>query len=160
MAEQEAGTQDYNPEEQIAREKAILKQRKEGVLALAEDRMVCYNLLNNAYNIESISMQKAGGHYRGAPVCGLVMVIDQKCQYYEDQSGYGEKHHLVLTGHNDGSVLIWRVLEFVGLLFNYKVEVTAIHRCFDGIAIATADGFVHLWDSFLINCVKSIDLQK
>ena len=33
-------------------------------------------------------------------------------------------------------------------------------RCFDGIAIATHRGAIHIWDVYLSKCMKSIELSS
>lgn len=33
-------------------------------------------------------------------------------------------------------------------------------RCFEGVAIATIRGFIHVWDVYLSQCMKSIELSS
>jgi hypothetical protein len=65
-----------------------------------------------------------------------------------------------LTGHKDGSVLIWKLFQYVGVLENYKDEITAITKCFDGIAIGTMRGLIYIWDNYLLKCTKTIELSS
>lgn len=68
--------------------------------------------------------------------------------------------HLVLTGHKDGNVLIWRLQHFIGVLVQYSCEVTTMSKCFEGIAIGTAHGHIYIWDEYLLACGKKIDLNS
>lgn len=33
-------------------------------------------------------------------------------------------------------------------------------RCYEGVAIATMRGFIHIWDVYLSKCMKSIELSS
>ena len=66
----------------------------------------------------------------------------------------------MLTGHKDGKVLVWRMFGYAGLLENLKDEVVSISHCFEGIAVATARGFIHLWDTTLSQKQRTIELSK
>ena len=68
--------------------------------------------------------------------------------------------HIILTGHKDGKILMWRSDQYIGVLADYKDEITAMSRCFEGIAICTFRGFIHLWDIYLTRCVKTIELSQ
>lgn len=46
------------------------------------------------------------------------------------------------------------------MLADYKDAVTAMSECFEGVAIATTRGFIHVWDSYLSKCMKSIELSS
>ena len=50
------------------------------------------------------------------------------------------QRHIYLTGHQDGKVLLWRSDQYIGVLADYRDEVTAMSRCFEGVAIATMRG--------------------
>jgi hypothetical protein len=65
-----------------------------------------------------------------------------------------------LTGHKDGKVHLWRSDAYIGMLTDYKDEVTCMTRCFEGIAICTWRGIINLWDSKLSVCTKSIELSQ
>ena len=70
------------------------------------------------------------------------------------------QRHIFLTGHKDGKVLLWRSDQYIGVLADYKDEVVVMAQCFEGIAIATMRGFIHIWDVYLSKCMKSIDLSS
>ena len=45
--------------------------------------------------------------------------------------------HLILTGHKDGKVLVWRLQNYIQVLGDYGSSITCLSKCFEGIAIAT-----------------------
>ena len=57
-------------------------------------------------------------------------------------------------------MLLWRSDQYIGVLADYRDEVVAMSRCFEGIAIATLRGMIHIWDTFLSKCMKSIELSN
>ena len=57
-------------------------------------------------------------------------------------------------------VLIWKLFQYVGVLHNYKDEITAISKCFEGIAIGTVRGYIYIWDNYLLKCMKTIELSS
>jgi len=67
--------------------------------------------------------------------------------------------HLILTGHKDGQVLIWRLSQYIGVIDDYKCEVTAMSFCFEGVAFATIDGKIYIWDIYLLKNNKIIDIN-
>ena len=68
--------------------------------------------------------------------------------------------HLLLTGHKDGKILIWRLQSYIGVLDDYKVEVTAMSQCQEGIAFATITGQVYFWDNYLLKCHRTVDINQ
>jgi hypothetical protein len=49
-------------------------------------------------------------------------------------------------------VLIWKLFQYVGVLEKYSDEVTAMTKCFDGIAIGTRY-------YILLKCTKTIEMS-
>ena len=81
------------------------------------------------------------------------MVVDHKNQYYKQSGDFGKEKHIILTGHLDGKVLVWKLFQYVGLLESYKGDsVLCITKCFDGVAIGTSKGLIYIWDTFLLKC--------
>jgi hypothetical protein len=72
----------------------------------------------------------------------------------------GEYGHIFLTGHRDGKVRLWKHQGYIGVLTDYRDEVVAMTKCFEGIAICTWRGFIHIWDSRLTKCTKTIELSS
>ena len=68
--------------------------------------------------------------------------------------------HLVITGHKDGKILIWRLQQFIGVLDDYGCEVSCVSKCFEGIAFATVKGHIYIWDQYLLKCTKQIDINQ
>lgn len=68
--------------------------------------------------------------------------------------------HLVLTGHEDGKVCVWSLQKFIVLLDDFKAPVTAMNKCFEGVAFGTATGQIHFWDEFLYEPTKIIDITR
>ena len=54
-----------------------------------------------------------------------------------------EPSYIVLTGHQDGSVLVWAFLEFRTSLANYEGSITAIDHFFDNFVIASSIGMMY-----------------
>ena len=95
------------------------------------------------------------------PICALTLIADNRNNYFAllEQEVDG-KRHVFLTGHRDGKVLIWRSDHYIGMLADYRDEITAMSPCFEGIAIGTARGFIHIWDSYLSRSTKTIELSS
>jgi len=68
--------------------------------------------------------------------------------------------HIVLTGHEDGKVLIWGLDAFIDILFDYQVEITCMSKCYDGYAIATKLGNIFIWDVNLTTEMRDIDFNN
>jgi hypothetical protein len=45
------------------------------------------------------------------------------------------------------------------VLDDYKDEITALCKCFEGIAIGTLRGLIYIWDNYLLKCMKTIELS-
>ena len=46
------------------------------------------------------------------------------------------------------------------MLHDYKDEITAISKCYEGIAIGTVRGYIYIWDNYLLRCTKTIELSS
>ena len=55
--------------------------------------------------------------------------------------------------------MIWKLFQYVGILEDYKDEITALCKCFEGIAIGTMRGIIYIWDNYLLKCMKTIELS-
>lgn len=130
------------------------------VCVISLDEIVVFEVTSSSFEVHYISLEEAKADTKALPICGMCLLADHKNQYYKQQGGdFGEKKHILLTGHKDGSVLIWKLFQYVGVLDNYKDEVTAITKCFEGIAIGTTRGMIYLWDNYLLKCMKTIELS-
>ena len=86
-------------------------------------------------------MPQARHDTEAIPICGLGIIADYKNNYFGmlDIPMAGQRH-IYLTGHQDGKVLLWRSDQYIGVLADYRDEVVAMSRCFEGVAIATMRG--------------------
>ena len=113
------------------------------------------------FSLHYISLEEAKHDTIALPVCGLSIVADHKNQFYKQTGEFGEKKHIILTGHKDGSVLIWKLFQYIGVLERYKdCEIACITKCFEGIAIGTNKGHIYIWDNYLLRCTKTIELSS
>jgi hypothetical protein len=55
---------------------------------------------------------------------------------------------------------MWRSDSYIGMLMDYKDEITCMSKCFEGIAICTWPGTIHFWDIHLTREAKTIHLQN
>jgi hypothetical protein len=46
------------------------------------------------------------------------------------------------------------------MLADYRDEITAMSACFEGIAIGSARGFIHIGDNYLSRSTKTIELSS
>jgi len=93
------------------------------------------------------------------PMCGLAIIADAENEYHGaldcDHNG---KRHIMLTGHKDGKVLMWRSDSYMGVLHDFEEEVSAMNLCFEGIVFCTWAGRIHFWDINLKGATRSIEL--
>ena len=61
------------------------------------------------FSINFIPFEDAKSDTTSVALCGLAMVADHKNQFYKQTGEFGEKKHIILTGHQDGHVLIWKL---------------------------------------------------
>jgi hypothetical protein len=77
----------------------------------------------------------------------MTIIADYKNAFFKSlDMNVGSFRHLFLTGHKDGRVLIWRSDAYIGILSNYKDEITCMTKCYEGLAICTWRGKIYLWD--------------
>ena len=95
------------------------------------------------------------------PISGLAIIVDDRNKYASAlELEIGQFGHIFITGHKDGKVRLWSSEGYIGTLTDYRDEVVAMTKCFQGIAICTWRGFIHLWDSQLTQCTKTIELSN
>lgn len=68
--------------------------------------------------------------------------------------------HLILTGHEDGKVLVWRLKSYIAVLQDYGDAVTVLSKCFEGIAVGTCRGQIFIWDVNLLGEQRVIDVNE
>lgn len=159
----------------IAETKAI-----DGFVLISLDNLIIFvfDQKQNEFKTTYLQFDQAFEHTQAPPLCAIGLLADYKNAYFkqggggdvlskaiaqDDVSGLDADHslkHLFITGHKDGKVLIWRLQQFIAVLDDYHCEVTAMTKCFEGIAIATVKGHIFIWDEYLLKCNKIIDLNE
>ena len=129
--------------------------RREGVIIISLDEVIFISL-GSVVSIEYVYMQYAVNDTKSPPTCVVSVIADNKNEYNskeEEKSGevFNLKKHLIVTGHKDGSVLIWSSKAYVGMLTKYKDEITCMSKCCLGTAIGTMRGYIYIWDNLLMN---------
>ena len=130
-------------------------------MIISQTEIAVFTVRDKSFSKNFIPLTEAADDTESKPICGLGIVADRTNQYFAqlDQPLSGQRH-IFLTGHEDGKVLLWRSDAYIGVLADYKDAVTAMSECFEGVAIATTRGFIHVWDSYLSKCMKSIELSS
>lgn len=71
-----------------------------------------------------------------------------------------DKNVLIITGHRDGSICLWKFYKFQGVLINYKDEITCMNFWnMNQIAFCTLRGYIYIWDQDLSSCLRIIELS-
>jgi len=89
------------------------------------------------------------------------MIVDEKNAAFKNTGKKGERKYVILTGHRDGSICMWKFYQYQSTLINYKDEVTCMNYCNGNqIAFCTRRGYIHIWDGYLSNCLRIIELSQ
>ena len=84
------------------------------------------------------------------PMCGIMVRADQHNRYFGELAIHDhEQRHIFLTGHQDGGVYAWRQESYIGKMTQFETPVISMCYCSIGIAIATWEGLVQIWDGLL-----------
>jgi hypothetical protein len=135
---------------------------KSGIVVISLKEIVIFTVKESSFTQTYLPLDQASEETEvSEPICGIAIIADFKNNYFAslDQELEGRRH-LFLTGHKDGKILLWRSDSFIGVMHDYKDEVTCMTKCFEGIAICTWRGMIHIWDVHLTKCVKSIELSS
>lgn len=107
------------------------------------------------YRMIYIPISEAASKCPSPPITALTILADYRNCYYKLGMAQGVEidsqsvkvldndhtlKHLVLTGHEDGKVCVWSLQKFIVVLDDFKVPVTAMSKCFGGVAFGTATG--------------------
>lgn len=130
----------------------------------------------NEFKTSYLAFEQASQHTRSPPICATSIIADYKNAFFKQGTGgdvvreaeddaavldYNHSlKHLLITGHKDGKILIWRLQNFIAVLDDYECEVTAMTKCFEGVCFATARGHIYVWDTYLLKCTKVIDINQ
>lgn len=122
-----------------------------------------------------VPLSEAASKCSAPPLAAMTILADYRNCYYKLGMQTGEEidsqnvkvldndhtlKHLVLTGHDDGKVCVWSLQKFIVVLDDFKAPVTAMSKCFEGVAFGTAAGKIHFWDEFLYKPTKIIDITR
>lgn len=157
------------------------KKPIEGFVLISLESLIvfAYDASTDEFRQNFVQLEEAKSETTALPLCAMSLLADFKNCYFKDGNAPGvlggatveaddaaaldadhTLKHFILTGHEDGRVLIWSLQKFVCVLDDYKVKVTCISKCFEGIAFATADGKIHIWDEYLYKAQKIIDINQ
>jgi hypothetical protein len=133
---------------------------KDGFAVISLTSIIVFTLRERTFSQSQVPLSQASDDTVTPPICALSVIADNRNNFFAMlQQDIDGKRHIFLTGHSDGKVLLWRSDHYIGMLADYRDEVTALSQCFEGIAIGTARGFVHIWDNFLSKSTKTIELS-
>ena len=146
------------------------------IMSLESMIVFIYDFSKNEFKTSFLSFEQANQHTRSTPLCSMSVIADYKNAFFKQGTGgdvirEGEDDaavldynhtlkHLLITGHQDGKVLVWRLQQFIAVLDDYECEVTAMTKCFEGIAFATMNGHIFIWDAYLLRCNKVVKITE
>lgn len=70
-----------------------------------------------------------------------------------------ENSFILLTGHADGSVLLWQNTEFQRIVVVYNSKICAMKVLISWYLICTGLGLIYFWDSLLVSCSKVVEIS-
>jgi WD40 repeat protein len=95
------------------------------------------------------------------PMCGLAIIGDPRNAYYAALDvEEGGKRHMILTGHKDGKVMLWRSDAYLGVLHDFEEEISCMNLCSEGIVFCSWSGRIHFWDINLNGATRTIELHS
>lgn len=153
--------------QQNSEQKAILGQDNdqkvlEGFVLISLENIVVYvyNQKSNEFQTSHLKLDSASVP-AAAPSCAMSILADYRNQYFKQNSAQnlagqsvGDDNdvaaldidhtlkHIFITGHKDGKILIWRIQGFIAELADFGSEITAMSKCFEGVAFATDNGII------------------
>jgi len=86
-------------------------------------------------------------------------VADGSNAFNNQDNDYDRKVNLILTGHNDGSVLVFSQQKYQGRLCKYNCEIEAMSLCFLGLAVGLKIGQIRIWSHLLDQELRLINLE-
>jgi len=140
---------------------AIGGPTRDGFAVVSLSSVIVFTLRETTFTQSQVPLNQASDDTIEPPLCAITLIADQRNNFFALMGIELEgRRHLFLTGHKDGKVLIWRSDSYIGMLADYRDEITAMSPCFEGIAIGTARGFIHIWDNYLSRSIKTIELHS
>lgn len=114
----------------------------------SDEEITVYSIEKERLNVATVNIQVSMCRSPIACVTGQG-IYDMK----------NENSFILLTGHNDGSVLLWECTEFQRIVVEYESCISALQVIVNWYAIATGLGMIYIWDSRLENCAKVIEIS-
>jgi len=127
---------------------------------LGIDEMHFYNFKEGSMlNKDVIDLEAVKQETDKPATCAAIISIDHNNKYYRQTGEFGQRKHMILTGHRDGFVFLWKYDRFLEKLVKYPAKVTCIAQVQEEIAIATAKGIIFIWAANLASTLKKVLLQ-
>lgn len=100
-------------------------------LVATEEEFSVYSIADSELSISTVNTETQVAKGPISCIMGQVM---------RGEAAASENSHRILTGHEDGSVLVWAHLSFQRVLVRYEGSITAMAPFFDCFVIGTARG--------------------
>ena len=131
----------------------------EKIVILSKNDITIFDLTSHSLNSHSIKISESD--IKSEVIWGMAMIIDEKNAYYKNTGKKGEKKYLIITGHRDGTICLWKFYQFQSVLINYKDEITWMNFWnLNQIAFCTLRGYIYIWDNYLSTCLKIIEMNE
>jgi len=128
---------------------------------LGIDEMHFYNFKEGSMlNKDVIDLEAVKQETDKPATCAAIISINHTATRATGrQANSGRGKHMILTGHRDGFVFLWKYDRFLEKLVKYPAKVTCIAQVQEEIAIATAKGIIFIWAANLASTLKKVLLQ-
>ena len=113
-----------------------------------DEEITVYSIQKDKLNVSSVNLEVS---MCKSPICCLA---GQGIYNIQKEGTF-----LLLTGHSNGSVLLWENIEFQKIIVVYESSICALCVMVNWYAIATRLGIIYIWDSKLEACQKVIELS-
>ncbi|CAD8183513.1 unnamed protein product [Paramecium pentaurelia] len=90
--------------------------------------------------------------------CATALRIYSRDPYLKAYQSEEGEAIVIISGHQNGAVILWENFERMDLMTSYKDQIVCITSYQFGIIIGTDASTIHLWDFKFKNNIKNIDL--
>ncbi|CAK79604.1 unnamed protein product, partial (macronuclear) [Paramecium tetraurelia] len=90
--------------------------------------------------------------------CATALRIYSRDPYLKAYQAEEGEAIVIISGHQNGAVILWENFERMDLMTTYKDQIVCITSYQFGIIIGTDASTIHLWDFKFKNNIKNIDL--
>lgn len=114
---------------------------------LTSTDIICFTYFDNHFitNETNIKLHKINSKIK----CGTALRLNSKNSNLSANALEDEKDILIVTGHKNGQVLVWRNFILEKELGNYKCEILSVSNNQNGIFVAT-DAATLIWVSLIL----------